>query len=351
MARPLRGHAITQRGRRLPGRRVLARQAQSRYRFVRSWYASIRRSRRNGQWVRLDIHLVEIAVGNQHLFALDRPSRECGRRDRPRSCRPRTRSRRRTGAFVAHAIDRAHVHAVGDRVAPLDRLPGGLLLRAVLRLLRWEPADGGRDRTGSAAPLSAVSRAASGYHWSQQTSTPIRPNFVSQAAEAEVARGEVELLVVLRVVRDVHLPVFAEIATIGIDHGGGVVIETLGPLSNSEAMITTPSSAATRASARCWGRGSARRARRSDDPPSGRSTGCGTAPGRQTICAPLLRRLADASDRLTEVLGRIGRAAALHQAQRHRMRGSRHGPKIARATPGEARARVEPRPGGMATAG
>src|SRR4029078_1120542 len=47
------------------------------------------------------------------------------------------------GAFMTHAVDGAHVHAVGDGVTPLNRFPRGLLLRAVLRFRRREPADGG----------------------------------------------------------------------------------------------------------------------------------------------------------------------------------------------------------------
>ena len=59
------------------------------------------------------------------------------------------------------------------------------------------------------APARAVSRAASGYHWSQQTQTPMRPNRVSKAREAQVARREVELLVVQRIVGNVHLAIHA----------------------------------------------------------------------------------------------------------------------------------------------
>ena len=51
---------------------------------------------------------------------------------------------------TSHPVDRGDVHAVGDGVAPLDRLPGGLLGGAVLRLLRDAASRSPSDRTGSA---------------------------------------------------------------------------------------------------------------------------------------------------------------------------------------------------------
>ena len=45
---------------------------------------------------------------------------------------------------------------------------------------------------------------------------------------AQVAGGEVELLVVARVVGDVHLAVFAQVGAVGVDDGGGVVVEAFG---------------------------------------------------------------------------------------------------------------------------
>ncbi len=71
----------------------------------------------------------------------------------------------------------------------------------------------------------AVSRAASGNHWSQQMSTPMLPKLRVPGAEAEIARREIKLLVEKRVVRDVHLAVLAEIGAVGVDDRGGVVVD------------------------------------------------------------------------------------------------------------------------------
>jgi len=57
----------------------------------------------------------------------------------------------------------------------------------------------------------------------------MRPNFVRHALK-QVARREVELLVVKRVVRDVHLPVDAQQRTVRVDDRGGVVVEPFSPL-------------------------------------------------------------------------------------------------------------------------
>jgi hypothetical protein len=48
--------------------------------------------------------------------------------------------------------------------------------------------------------------------------------------EAQVAGREVILLVIPRVVRDVHLAVLAEIPALGVEHGRRVVIEPCGAL-------------------------------------------------------------------------------------------------------------------------
>ena len=46
----------------------------------------------------------------------------------------------------------------------------------------------------------------------------------------QVSWRKVELFVITRVIGDVHLPVFAQIAAVGIDHDGRVVIESHRPL-------------------------------------------------------------------------------------------------------------------------
>ena len=84
-----------------------------------------------------------------------------------------------------------------------------------------------------------MARAASGYHGSQQTSVPMGPKGVSKQ-RSEVAGSEVELLVVERVVGDVHLAIQAEDRAVRADTPRCCDTAPRAAL-ESDAMITTPS--------------------------------------------------------------------------------------------------------------
>ena len=56
----------------------------------------------------------------------------------------------------------------------------------------------------------AVSREPSGYHWSQQICTPMRAYLRIEVGKSQVARREIEFFVIQRIVRNVHLAVFAQ---------------------------------------------------------------------------------------------------------------------------------------------
>ena len=78
------------------------------------------------------------------------------------------------------------------------------------------------------APLRAVRREPSGYHWSQQIWTPMFAVLGVEIREAEIAWREIKFFVVERVVGDVHFAVFAEEAAVGIEDRAGVVIDAGG---------------------------------------------------------------------------------------------------------------------------
>ena len=80
------------------------------------------------------------------------------------------------------------------------------------------------------APAWYVRRAASGYHWSQQMSTPMRPGFGVERLIAQVAGGKVEFFFKPGILRNMHLAVHAQERTVRIHHPGGIVVKPGGTL-------------------------------------------------------------------------------------------------------------------------
>ncbi len=127
-------------------------------------------------------------------------------------------------AFETDAIHRRDVDAVRDGVRALDRLPRRELGGAMLGLLVRVPANGG----GIKQHVSALHR-----RQPRRLGIPLVPTDQHadaperrvEIAEAQIARSEIELLVVQRIVRDVHLAVQAQQRAVGVQHGSGVVIE------------------------------------------------------------------------------------------------------------------------------
>jgi hypothetical protein len=114
-------------------------------------------------------------------------------------------------------------------MASLDDFPCRLLLRAVLLLLGRQPSDRrgikedlcsghSRETRGLGVPLIPADQHAD----AAEAGVP--------GAKAQVSGSEVELLVVLRVVGDVHLPILPEEPAVGVDDGRGVVIQAFGAL-------------------------------------------------------------------------------------------------------------------------
>src|SRR5207249_1591462 len=113
------------------------------------------------------------------------------------------------GRFVPDAIRHGDVAAVRDRVRALDRLPRVVLPLAEFFFLARMPADRRREKKNLRAAQRSEPRA---------FGIPLVPADADADArelrlpreEAKVARREVKLLVVSRVVRNVHLAILAE---------------------------------------------------------------------------------------------------------------------------------------------
>src|ERR1019366_1727937 len=125
--------------------------------------------------------------------------------------------------FVAHAVDRGDVEAVGDGVRALDGAPGIELRRTFPRLLGGVPADG----RGIEQYLGAGQRRQAGRLGIPLVPTNQRRHAGEariEAGESQVAGGEVILLVIARIVGDVHLAIDPQQRAIGVHDHGGVVI-------------------------------------------------------------------------------------------------------------------------------
>ena len=129
--------------------------------------------------------------------------------------------------FMADAIGYRDVAAVGDGMAALDGLPGVVLAFAEFCPFAGMPADGGGVKKnfralqrgqprGFGIPLVPANQHA-------DFAVARRPRL-----EAGVAGCEIKFLVIKRVVGNVHLAVAAEQRAVGVNHGGGVVIDTGG---------------------------------------------------------------------------------------------------------------------------
>ena len=123
-----------------------------------------------------------------------------------------------------------------------------------------------------------MSRAASGYHWSQQISVPIRPGLTSKAWKPRSPGGEVELLVEERVVRDVHLAVKPRHRAVRVEHERAVVVDARrAALEDRRPPPRRPPASRRGRAPRCSARAPSRPARSSRGLPAGRSTASGTS--------------------------------------------------------------------------
>ncbi len=122
------------------------------------------------------------------------------------------------------AVDGRDIAAVGDGVPPLDRFPRAVLGGALGVLFLLHPPDRRRIKEN----LRARERGQPG-----GLRVPLVPadedaDFPVPGVPGpvpEVPRREVEFLMIIRIVRNMHLAVFPQIRPVGVDHHGGVVVD------------------------------------------------------------------------------------------------------------------------------
>ena len=175
------------------------------------------------------------------------------------------------------AIHGSHVNAVGDGVGALDGPPRVVLRGAKLVLLRRVPA----DRRGIEQHLGALQS-----RQPRALGIPLVPadqrahaaNGGIHGLKAQIARREVILLVIKRIVGDVHLAVDAGDLAIGVQRDRGVVVKPRRAAleergNDGHARLRAP----PRPACPSTGPESAPPGRRGADPRAGRNTACGKA--------------------------------------------------------------------------
>src|SRR5262249_54703202 len=126
--------------------------------------------------------------------------------------------------FMPDAVYRSDKHAVSNGVRPLNRAPGIVLRGSEFSLFIRMPADCGGIKENVCSLKGREPRA---------FGIPLVPaNQRAHAAvvgikglETQIARREVKLFVIERIVRNMHLAVEAVDASVGVQHYSGVVVQ------------------------------------------------------------------------------------------------------------------------------
>ena len=128
------------------------------------------------------------------------------------------------GLFMTHAVDGCEKTAVGHGVATLDGLPCIVLMFAFGSLLTWMPTNGGGIKQnlspgqgGEARRLREPLIPANQHANSAESRVP--------RAKAQIARRKVKFFIIQGIFRDVHFPVNTEQRSVGINNGGGIMVQ------------------------------------------------------------------------------------------------------------------------------
>ena len=124
---------------------------------------------------------------------------------------------------MSHAIDNRHIDSVRDGVAALHRAPGIVLGGPKGLLFARMPA----NRRGVKQNGCAAQRCQAGGFGIPLVPADERPDASHvrlEGPKTEVTGSEVELLIVGRIVRNVHLAIQTDHAPVCVDDGGAVVI-------------------------------------------------------------------------------------------------------------------------------
>jgi len=104
----------------------------------------MRRSRRNGQCVRVRSRLARSRDQQGLLLVRRRPGEDLALRASHEALAPELETVASVGSLMTNPVHGGHIAAVGHGMRALDRLPGAVLVRAVFRLFGRMPSYGRR---------------------------------------------------------------------------------------------------------------------------------------------------------------------------------------------------------------
>src|SRR5207253_1637966 len=135
--------------------------------------------------------------------------------------------------FVTDPVRRRNVTAVRDRVTALNCFPRRMLRRAEFFFLARMPADRRRIKNNLGA-TQCRQPSCFGIPLVPANADTDLAALCFPRLKTEVARREIKLLVIQRIVRDVHLAIFPEKSSVRVNNCGRVVINASATFVRSE---------------------------------------------------------------------------------------------------------------------
>src|SRR5579884_262272 len=129
---------------------------------------------------------------------------------------------------MPNPVDYAHKYPICDGMGPLNGAPCIMLDYAEFGFFVGMPADGCGIKKDICALQSSQPRAFR-IPLVPADQRPHAPIFSIKSLESQIARSEIKLLVIERIIRNVHFAIKAFGASISIQHHSSIVIKTARP--------------------------------------------------------------------------------------------------------------------------
>ena len=173
----------------------------------------------------LGIDFFKIDLDHQNLlFVHGRAGNDFSGRIRNEALTPKFQARPAIRCLMADSVRRSDIATIRNRMSTLNGFPRGVLAFAIFLLLGGMPTDRRRVEQ-NLRPLKGRETRRFGIPLVPANTHADPTESRVPSTETQIAGSEVKLFVKERVVRNVHLPVFAEKRSVGIDDRRRVVIK------------------------------------------------------------------------------------------------------------------------------